>query len=61
MVDRYTAYKTMKEVKQGTLVLALSRTDVSRGFVRVAKGFLELKEWALAWLRQTHQFYQLNR
>jgi len=34
---------------------------VRRDFVRVGKGYRELKEWALAWLRRIRQLYRLNR
>jgi transposase len=61
MVDRYSAYKAMKQVKQGKLVLAFCWAHVRRDFIRVGRGYPELKEWALAWLRQIHQLYQLNR
>lgn len=61
MVDRYSAYKAMKQVKAGELVLAFCWAHVRRDFIRVGKGYPELKEWALAWLGQIHELYQLNR
>jgi len=61
MVDRYSAYKAMKQVKAGKLVLAFCWAHVRRDFIRVGKGYPELKQWALAWLRQIHQLYQLHR
>jgi transposase len=61
IVDRYSAYKAMKQVKAGKLVLAFCWAHVRRDFVRVGKGYPELKEWALTWLRQIRQLYQLNR
>jgi len=34
---------------------------VRRDFVRVGKGYPELKEWALPWLRRIRELYRLNR
>jgi len=61
MVDRYSAYKAMAQVKQGTIVLVFCWAHVRRDFVEVGKGWPELKEWALAWLRRIRELYQLNR
>lgn len=61
MVDRYSGYKAMQQVKAGTLVLAFCWAHVRRDFVRVGKGFPELQAWALQWLRQICELYRLNR
>lgn len=61
MVDRYSAYKAMQQVKEGNLLLAFCWAHVRRDFVRVGKGYPELIEWALTWLRQIRQLYRLNR
>jgi transposase len=61
MVDRYSAYKAMLQVKNGTLILAFCWAHVRREFVRVGKGWPELKSWALAWLRRIRDLYQWNR
>jgi transposase len=61
MVDRYSAYKAMLQVKNGTLILAFCWAHVRRDFVRVGKGWPELKSWALAWLRRIRDLYQCNR
>ncbi len=61
LVDRYAAYKAMAQVKNGQLVLAFCWAHVRRDFVRVGKGWPELKEWALAWLRRIRDLYQANR
>ena len=34
---------------------------VRRDFVRVGKGYPELKEWALTWLREIRELYRLHR
>jgi transposase len=61
MVDRYAAYKAMLQVKNGTLVLAFCWAHVRRDFVRVGKGWPELKPWALEWLRRIRDLYRANR
>jgi transposase len=61
MVDRYSAYKAMLQVKNGTLILVFCWAHVRRDFVRVGKGWPELKSWALVWLRRIRDLYQWNR
>jgi transposase len=61
MVDRYSAYKAMAQVKQGNIVLVFCWAHVRRDFVEVGKGWPNLKEWALVWLRQIRELYRLNR
>jgi len=61
VVDRYSAYKAMSWVKDGVLVLAFCWAHARRDFVRVGKGWPELKSWALEWLKRIRELYQLNR
>ena len=61
MVDRYSAYKAMQQVKNGTLMLVFCWAHVRRDFVRVGKGWPELKSWALDWLRRIRDLYRWNR
>jgi transposase len=61
MVDRYSAYKAMRQVKNGTLILVFCWAHVRRDFVRVGKGWPELKSWALDWLRRIRDLYRWNR
>jgi transposase len=61
MVDRYGAYKAMLQVKNGALLLAFRRAHVRRDFVRVGKGWPELKSWALEWLGRIRDLYRWNR
>lgn len=61
MVDRYSAYKAMRQVKDGNLLLAFCWAHVRRDFVRVGKGYPELKMWALEWLDPIRELYRLNR
>ena len=60
VVDRYAAYKAMIWVKDGVIVLAFCWSHVKRDFIRVGKGWPELKPWALEWLRRIRLLYQLN-
>jgi transposase len=57
MVDRYSAYKAMAQVKAGFIVLVFCWAHVRRDFVRVGKGWPELKGWALAWLQRIRDLY----
>jgi transposase len=61
MVDRYSAYKAMAQVKLGDIVLAFCWAHVRRDFVKVGKGWPKHKEWALAWLRLIRELYHHNR
>ena len=61
MVDRYSGYKAMRQVKEGTLVLAFCWAHVRRDFVRIGKGYPELTAWALQWLSRIRDLYRLNR
>jgi transposase len=60
VVDRYSAYKAMIWVKDGVIVLAFCWSHVRRDFIRVGKGWPELKTWALEWLRRIRLLYRLN-
>lgn len=61
MVDRYSAYKAMAQVKLGHVVLAFCWAHVRRDFVTVGKGWPTHKEWALAWLRRIRLLYHHDR
>jgi len=61
MVDRYSAYKAMAQVKSGVVVLVFCWAHVRRDFIAVGKGWPELVDWALAWLRRIREIYRLNR
>jgi transposase len=60
VVDRFSAYKSMSWVKQGIVALAFCWAHVRRDFIRVGKGWPQLKTWALEWLRQIRVLYRLN-
>jgi transposase len=61
MVDRYSAYKAMAQVKLGNVVLVFCWAHVRRDFVTVGKGWPEHKEWALAWLGRIRVMYRDDR
>ncbi len=61
MVDRYSAYKAMAQVKSGVVVLVFCWAHVRRDFIAVGKGWPELVDWALAWLQRIREIYRLNR
>jgi len=61
LVDRYSGYKAMAQVKAGTLLLAFCWAHVRRDFIRVGKGWPELKAWALEWLKRIRELYRFNR
>ena len=61
MVDRYSAYKAMAQVKRGNVILVFCWAHVRRDFVEVGKGWPELKPWALDWLKLIRQAYRCNR
>jgi transposase len=61
MVDRYSAYKAMAQVKLGIILLAFCWAHVRRDFIGVGKGWPELVDWAMAWLHRIRHLYHLNR
>jgi transposase len=61
MVDRYSAYKAMAQVKLGNVILVFCWAHVRRDFVEVGKGWAELKPWALAWLERIRELYRHQR
>jgi len=58
MVDRYSGYKAMAQVKLGNVVLVFCWAHVRRDFIEVGKGWSELKPWALTWLRRIRALYR---
>jgi transposase len=58
MVDRYSGYKAMAQVKLGNVILVFCWAHVRRDFIEVGKGWSELKPWALSWLRRIRELYR---
>jgi transposase len=61
LVDRYSAYKAMSQVKVGSLLLAFCWSHVRRDFLEPGKGYEELVPWTLDWLRRIRDVYRTNR
>ena len=61
MVDRYSAYKAMAQVKLGNVVLVFCWSHVRREFVKLGKAWPEQNLWALAWLRRIRDLYRFQR
>jgi transposase len=60
VVDRYSAYKIMAQVKEGTIRLAFCWAHVRRDFVRVAQSCHAHRDWSLAWVERIALLYRLN-
>ena len=59
-VDRYAAYKAMKPVKDGLIVLAFCWAHVRRDFLDMARSWPTQEEWALGWVARIGSLYQAN-
>jgi transposase len=60
VVDRYSAYKAMKHVKEGRLRLAFCWAHQRRDFLDVEKSWPKLSDWAAAWVARIAQLYTRN-
>ena len=60
MVDRYSAYKAMKHVKEGRLRLAFCWAHQRRDFLDVEKSWPKLSDWAVCWLGRIGELYKRN-
>ena len=60
VVDRYRAYQAVDKVKSGLIVLAFCWAHVRRDFLAVARSWPDQEAWALGWVEQIGQLYQLN-
>jgi len=60
-VDRYSGYKAMTPVKNGSLQLTFCWAHVRRDFVAVGKSWTEWTPWALQWLRRIRHLDCVNR
>jgi transposase len=59
-VDRYAAYKAMKQVKEGLILLAFCWAHVRRDFLGVARSWPSEEAWALGWVGRIGLLYQAN-
>jgi transposase len=60
VVDRYSAYKAMKHVKEGRLRLAFCWAHQRRDFLDVEKSWPKLSNWTVGWLGRIGELYKLN-
>lgn len=60
VVDRYSAYKAIGQVKNGQIVLAFCWAHVRRDFLRVEKGNPEHAAWAAEWVGRIGLLYHRN-
>jgi transposase len=60
VVDRYSAYKAMKHVKEGRLRLAFCWAHQRRDFLDVEKSWPKLGDWAVGWLGRISELYKFN-
>jgi transposase len=59
-VDRYSAYKAMRQVKDGQILLAFCWAHVRRDFLQAARSWPLQEEWALGWVARIGQLYHAN-
>jgi transposase len=59
-VDRYAAYKAMKQVKEGLILLAFCWAHVRRDFLEAARSWPSEEQWALGWVERIGLLYQAN-
>jgi transposase len=60
VVDRFSAYKAMDQVKSGKIILAFCWAHQRRDFVELARSWPEQQSWATAWLERIGELYALN-
>jgi transposase len=60
VVDRYSAYKAMKHVKEGRLRLAFCWAHQRRDFLDLEKSWPRLSDWTVGWLGRIGALYKLN-
>jgi transposase len=60
VVDRYSAYKAMKQVKSGRLRLAFCWAHQRRDFLDVEKSWPKLGGWASGWVARIAELYRRN-
>lgn len=59
-VDRYSAYKAMKQVKEGKIILAFCWAHQRRDFLEAARSWPTQEQWAFGWVTRIGQLYQDN-
>jgi len=60
VVDRYSAYKAIDQVKKGHITLAFCWAHVRRDFLEVARSWPQLESWGLEWIERIGELYRRN-
>jgi transposase len=60
VVDRYSGYKAMKQVKADQILLAFCWAHVRRDFLGVARHWPGHKQWGLSWVETIGAVFHLN-
>ena len=60
IVDRYSGYKAMAQVKAGKILLAFCWAHVRRDFLSVARNWPAHQEWGLGWVDRIGELFHLN-
>ena len=60
VVDRFSSYKAMLQVKEGKILLAFCWSHVRRDFLGVAKDWPSEAEWGLSWVDAIGELFHLN-
>ncbi len=60
VVDRYSGYKAMAQVKAGQILLAFCWAHVRRDFLDVARNWSGHKAWGLSWIDTIGELFHLN-
>jgi len=60
VVDRFSAYQAMDQVKAGKLILAFCWAHQRRDFIELARSWPAQQSWASAWLERIGELYTLN-
>lgn len=60
VVDRFSAYQAMAQVKSGKILLAFCWAHQRRDFIEVTRSWPEHQSWANTWLERIGELYALN-
>lgn len=61
IVDRFSSYKAMRQVKAGRILLAFCWVHVRRDFLEIAQDWSSHRDWGLGWVDAIGRLFHLNR
>lgn len=61
VVDRFSSYKAMVQVKEGQILLAFCWAHVRRDFLGVAKDWPNQEKWGSSWVEAIGELFRLNK